>query len=275
MRVLAYLRQSLPFLTQGQLQRAFDLGWIQYDGKTISRNVHLDNPERLTFNDCLKITELKPQADLSCEVLFKDDNFIFFDKPANMPSVAQCFWETGTVANWLLSQDVQLKNVSSPLESGLLHRLDTATQGVMVTARTTEAFSYYRDVWNDHVIKEYEAMTARPLRSGIYEAYAINKNKGSAVIAVSSDEGDRVMKTEILSCQPYQDVYQIRIRLHTGVRHQIRAHLAFLGAPIIGDALYEGQACEVLQLYSKRIIIKDENGKTRYDVHSNLKVNLL
>ena len=161
-------------------------------------------------------------------------------------------------------------------ECGLLHRLDRATSGILLFARTQEAYDELRDSWNSpKVEKRYLALVSsqlnpfpelpRDLRFPI--AHHFRSAKKMVADAPSLDpEKEKIFRyrgnpmeawTQIESCEPLKSpIYQLKIRLFTGKRHQIRVHLASIGIPILGDALYGGGAYEKgIALFSHEIKI--------------------
>ncbi len=181
--------------------------------------------------------------------------------------MAQSSEETNTAANWLLSLDENLNHVGRPLESGLLHRLDFETSGIMVAARHEEAFNNLKNLFRERKVdKEYICKVDKtPPDPGYYEAYAGTRGRSSHKILVrpSHIKAFRTQKieTEIVSIEKQDTFFWVRIKLITGYRHQIRAHLAYLGSPIIGDALYGGSSAPRLMLHAEKIKFLTPEGK--------------
>ncbi len=200
---------------------------------------------------------LSPNPNMACSVIKKTDDFIFLYKSAQVHSVAHRVTETESVANWLLTIDPRLPHVANPLESGLVHRLDLETSGIMVAARNRESFDHLKKLWKEgKVEKEYVCMVdEKPPASGTYSAFASAQSKKKVKIQTKQSSSLKTKKimTEIVSSKPCSRGFLVTVRLITGYRHQIRAHLAFLGCPIRGDRLYGGKPHNRLMLQASRL----------------------
>lgn len=217
----------------------------------------------MTQSDLSK--ELVANSEVDCSILQRDANYIFFHKGSGVHSVAQNFEETNTAANWLLSVDENLRSVSKPLESGLLHRLDRETSGVMVAARNKMAFENLKKLFKENLVtKEYECLISQPgLQPGKYEAYAYGRSKSSKKVTVVKTMprayAAKKIVTEVLEIygatlgSTPTNTQLVRLKIITGFRHQIRAHLAFLGFPLIGDELYGGEKAARLMLHARKL----------------------
>lgn len=235
------------------------------------------------------MTTLSANPNVDCRLLKKNSDYIFFEKGSGVHSVAQDVDETNTAANWLLFVDEVLRDVSVPLESGLLHRLDFETSGVMVAARNKKSFAYLKELFKKNLVtKEYVCLVSTPgLKSGRYEAYAYGRGKSSKKVIVGErdgvpDEAKKIITVVKMVCHcerdevkrgnlpdkliigdrhgglrpprdDRQDIFRITLDIHTGFRHQIRAHLAFLGFPLVGDVLYGGEPALRIMLHAKRL----------------------
>lgn len=207
---------------------------------------------------------LAPTEEPICTLLLKTADYIFFHKEAFVHSVAHHFNETNTAANWLLGIDPSLEQIGKPLESGLVHRLDYETSGVMVAARTRASFNDLKEEFKkNRVHKEYLCLVdSPPPRPALHMAYAGSRYKSSKKVTVRLKNNHfkkyKKIETEILSVEKRRDgegpdFYSIRVKLITGFRHQMRAHLAFLGHPIVGDKLYGGSQASRLMLHATNL----------------------
>lgn len=206
---------------------------------------------------------LSGNPSLACRLIQETPDFVFLCKEPGVHSVAHRVSETQSVANWLLSLYPELKRVGKPLEAGLVHRLDFDTSGVMVAARNKASYDYLKKLWKEgKVNKEYQCVVdQKPPPAGEYTAYACSnpRSKKQVLIKtkpVSSLKTKKII-TQIISSEPADRGFLVRIRLVTGYRHQIRAHLAFLGCPIRGDKIYGGRPHERLMLQATKLSFAD------------------
>jgi 23S rRNA pseudouridine1911/1915/1917 synthase len=188
-----------------------------------------------------------PQGELAVPVLYADAAVIALDKPAGMPSVAVRGGDRDTVANYLLGRYPEVREVGrSRLEAGLVHRLDTPTSGVLVAARTTDAWQALRTAFRlRRVRKLYVAVVAGTVTSSGMIAMPIAQSaRRSSTVRVRppTPRRDRLRSRPALT--RYRPLRQLdaatllAVSIPTGVRHQIRVHLAAIGHPVLGDGSY-------------------------------------
>jgi 23S rRNA pseudouridine1911/1915/1917 synthase len=200
-----------------------------------------------------------PQADLALPILYEDDALIAVDKPSGMPSVALRAGEIGTVANFLLARAPDTAAAGrTALEAGLVHRLDTGTSGVLLAARSAPAWRDLRAQFRRHAVrKQYLAWVDGDVAaSGVRrEPIAHDPRRAHAMLACRD-----AVQAQSLRARPALTRYRPRerrgrttllaVEIATGVRHQIRVHLAAAGHPVCGDALYGGSAAPRLMLHA-------------------------
>jgi 23S rRNA pseudouridine1911/1915/1917 synthase len=209
---------------------------------------------------------LAAQPELTLSILFSDEAVVAVDKPAGIPAVALRAGERGTVANALLAYDARLRDVGGRrLESGLVHRLDTPTSGVLLAARTTAAWQGLRRQFRSHAVdKLYVAVVAGNLTSSGRIAVPLAHRPGHPRRMLTWSDPERAgaprARPALTRYRPLRQVGArtlLAVRIVTGVRHQIRAHLASIGHPVLGDPLYAdpavAQAAPRLLLHAVRL----------------------
>ena len=199
-----------------------------------------------------------PPAPPGLTVLYADAELIAVDKPAGLHTAPQGREGEDTLLGRLLAAFPEIAALPGrmPGEPGLLHRLDRETSGIVLAARTPEAFQrLIRDFASGRVRKEYLALCApashlqpgqsfevesrfapfgpgrrkvRVVRAGVAPA------RGRSQRRVSPDS----YRTEVVVEQARPGLALVRARILRGFRHQVRAHLGHLGLPIVGDELY-------------------------------------
>jgi 23S rRNA pseudouridine1911/1915/1917 synthase len=195
-------------------------------------------------------------------VLCEDPSLFILEKPAGMPSVSLHAGEEGTLAAWLLKRHPEQAAIGAgPKEAGICHRLDNETSGLVIAARTQEAYEELRRQFSDgSARKEYLALVlgSPPEKGSIECPIAHHPRKRKKMVACESDARaaewkGRPAHTEFSLLHryelppsphaPYSTSYALlSVVISTGVRHQIRCHLAHLGFPIAGDRLYQNAA---------------------------------
>lgn len=169
------------------------------------------------------------------------------DKPTGIHSVIlDGNTEALSVARSLLEQHPELAKVSEKAtDSGLVHRLDFETSGLLLGAKTKESWKQMRVLMqSERVTKHYLAI----LEGKIENSFSINapigsRYRGSKKVTVYDDRKPKRSREASTHFCPenYFDKYDstlCRISIHAGQRHQIRAHASHSGHPLVGDSLY-------------------------------------
>jgi 23S rRNA pseudouridine1911/1915/1917 synthase len=223
-------------------------GRVRIDGKRAPKgtpvaagariSVHLPPPD-----------QPEPQPELPIRIVHADEHVVLADKPAGMPSHPLKPGEKGTAANALVGRFPELAAVGPQLrEGGLVHRLDTDTSGLLLAARTEAAYAMLRAQFTARTVeKGYLALVAGEIHAGgeISLPLAHDPRDSSRMMAVSDleyaeEHGARAAVTRFAPVERRGGFTLLSIEIPTGVMHQIRAHLAFIGHPLAGDSLYGG-----------------------------------
>jgi 23S rRNA pseudouridine1911/1915/1917 synthase len=180
-------------------------------------------------------------------VLFEDTHLVAVAKPAGCHASPQRPDETGTVTQRLVAQYPQLAGVGfSPREPGVCHRLDYWTSGVLVAAKDQTSFAAVRQAFDQHAVKKtYLALvTGAPPDSLAADAEISHRSRRSKKVLVGDRRGRGAMpaRTEFFVMQRGATVALVRAVCTTGAMHQVRAHAAHAGFPLLGDVLYGGPA---------------------------------
>lgn len=188
-------------------------------------------------------------------ILLEDDWIIAVDKPGGMPSASLKAGEVNTVASWLLERHPELAALpKGDIEAGLVNRLDNETSGIVLAARTPDSYEDLRRQFSSgEVGKEYLALVigSPPDDGEVNAPIAHHPRKKRRMVVCESEAKTKEWKgrsasTSYRTIERYrdesgdrtQDYALLSVRISTGVRHQIRVHLAHAGFPIAGDDLY-------------------------------------
>jgi 23S rRNA pseudouridine1911/1915/1917 synthase len=222
---------------RADVQRAIAAGKVQVDGEPRPKSFRLRGGERVT----VEIERDEPIAaeGPSVPIRYEDDHLLVIVKPAGLVTHPTAGRRGGTLVNRLLGMGVPLAPAGGPLRPGIVHRLDVGTSGLLVVAKTDEAYEAMRSLFGVHAVERgYLALVRGAVAN---DAFAVDAPLGrrAAKIVVDATEGRRA-----------ETGFEVRERLdgatlleavpRTGRTHQIRVHLAAIGHPILGDRAYGG-----------------------------------
>ena len=193
-------------------------------------------------------------------IVYESPSVLGLDKPPDIPSIALHYTDTQSVPNFLLAHYPETVTASpTPLETGVVHRLDTPTSGLLLAARTADAYRALRAQFSRRQItKDYLAVVCGSLHlQGRMRFFLVPEGKrGQRMRLLPSKLARRGQEAQsTYTCLgTSSQATLLRIRIHTGVRHQIRAHLAALGHPVVGDVDYGAPTgAKRLALHAERL----------------------
>ena len=184
---------------------------------------------------------IAPDARLSVMLLHEDEALIAIAKPAGMPSHPLAPGQLGTAANAIVARWPECGEASpDPREGGLVHRLDTGTSGVLIAARTAPLWPELRAALTaDDCEKTYLAEVAgAPAESGLEIGPIGRVGRRGGRVRVGGGRQPLAAETAWQVIGRRAGTAIVRVRLSAGRHHQVRAHLAAAGHPIVGDRRY-------------------------------------
>lgn len=204
-----------------------------------------------------------PNVQLKLPLLYQDSYLIAIDKPAGIPCQPLRANEETTVANGLVAMFPELQGIGGELEAGLVHRLDNGTSGVLVAARTQAQYDYLRSIWNTNKVEKiYHALVLGHLDKTITIDFAVahHPRKKKKMFACKTEEEmrknkGRAARTIVKPIKEVEENTLVEINIQTGVRHQIRVHLAAVGHPLVGDQLYQNLNQQKMDQNADRLML--------------------
>jgi 23S rRNA pseudouridine1911/1915/1917 synthase len=234
--------------SRAEAARLVDDGAVLVGGVAVTSRAHrVAEGDRLDLDvpDRPEAVPLAAEPDVAVPVVHEDAHLLVVDKPAGLVVHPGAGQTSGTLVNGLLARYPEVRDVGQADRPGIVHRLDKGTSGLMVVARTGEAYEALVALLAAHEVERgYRALVWGAVESptGLVDAPIGRSSRDRTRMAVTVDgkpartryEVVRVLHTPV-------EVTELCCRLETGRTHQVRVHLASIGHRVVGDARYGGQ----------------------------------
>ncbi len=211
-------------------------GRIRVNGKRVAGDCPLSAGDRIDY-----FLTPKEEAKEAFTTVYEDDRVCVVDKAdgVNSEAVFSALKERG--------------------ETYFIHRLDRNTAGVMIFAKTKQAEKELLSAFRERRAKKsYLALVVGtlPKKRAVEEAF-LQKDEKRSLVKISEERGEKIV-TEYEVLEERGETSLVRVTLHSGKTHQIRAHLAYLGAPVAGDMKYGNTAFNRAHNLTRQRLISKE-----------------
>ncbi len=244
-RLDKFVLARLDGFSRAQAQGLIREGCVLVDGAARKTGYKLKGGERITVRiPQREETSVEPE-DIPLKIVYEDAHLVVIDKRAGMVVHPGHGNETGTLVNALLARYPELAAMMDDPEvgerPGIAHRLDRGTSGLIVAGRDKPTLL--------ELMAQFQARTVDKVYLALLEKRpASNRGRVDAPIArdprqrkrmaVRRDGKPAETEFEVLDDDFQGDRALVKLKLLTGRTHQIRAHMAFIGCPVVGDTVY-------------------------------------
>ena len=246
-RLDQYVVEQFP-----EASRAFATKLIERGKVLVNKKAQLKAGYKLRPADKIKIeyvAEVEAEIpEITIPVLYEDKDCVVINKPLGLLTHSKgAFNPEPTVASWLSSRATGMTGE----RAGIVHRLDRATSGVMICAKTPEALSWLQKQFSTRKVKKsYVAIVEGELTlpEAIIDMPIARNPKKPQTFRVGSNGKAAVTAYKVLETSENRSL--VELKPTTGRTHQLRVHLAHIKHPIVGDTFYQGAIADRLYLHA-------------------------
>jgi len=234
-RIDQYISNMFPEYSRGTVQKWIGNDYILINSEPCKAKQKLKGFEKIDINVTIEaVIDDKPQK-MDLNIIFEDDELIVINKPAGLLVHPGSGNPDNTLLNGLLAHN---ETQSLLPRAGIVHRLDKLTSGLMVVAKTTNAFNSLVDQLKDHTVtRQYFAIVKGAINSDNRIDQPIGRHQKHRTKMAVSISGKRAV-TNFQLLENFKHYTTIKVNLETGRTHQIRVHMHYVGHQLLGDPVY-------------------------------------
>lgn len=228
----------LPDYSRSRLKAWILAGEVTVDGGVATPREKIRAGQCVDVNVVIEVQEKSQPEPITLAIVFEDDAVLVINKPAGLVVHPGAGNLTGTLLNGLLHHAPDLANLP---RSGILHRLDKDTSGLLLVAKTLPAHTrLVRDLQERSITREYRAVCCGPVTAGGHVDAPIGRHATQRTRMAVTDKGKPAI-THYRVLERFPAHTFLALRLETGRTHQIRVHMAHIRHALVGDRVYGGR----------------------------------
>ncbi len=263
-RLDAALLLAFPTATRAFVREAVEAGAVLVNGRRAAKGLKLRGGETIEVRALAEAADnlVQPNPKVRPQAVFEDAALLALDKPAGIPVQPLARTELTTLMNGVVARWPECAPLGDrPLMAGALHRIDADTSGLVLVARTAEAFANLRAQFTAQSVKKtYLALVEGDIAVGGTLENDLVHDPTLPFCRMIDARHNRLARAEAAKMHPLHAVTRfapigrttvenesrtlLEVTIYTGVTHQIRAQLALAGLHIVNDRLYGAFAVE-------------------------------
>lgn len=240
-RLDQWLAGELEDVSRSRVKTWCKDGRVQVNGKvrkgsfSVTEGMEID----VDIPDAPELERIEGE-DIPLDIIYEDDHIVVVNKQPGMVVHPGAGVYSGTLVHALVHHFGQITTRGGNLRPGIVHRLDKGTSGIILVAKTDEAHKSLTDQWQEGTVtKVYQALVwgIPDPETGDIETHIARHPRYRQLMAADI-EGGRWSKSRYKVTEAYPEAAKVNIHILTGRTHQVRVHMAWLGHPVVGDAMY-------------------------------------
>ena len=246
LRIDKYLSQAAEGLSRSYIQKLLKEGRVLAEGRPVKASFQVEEDMRITLDVPEAVQpDIEPEP-MDLDIVYEDEDVILINKPKGMVVHPAAGHYSHTLVNAVLFHcKGQLSGINGVMRPGIVHRIDKDTTGSVLVCKNDAAHRFIAQQLKEHsIVRRYRAIVCGSVKEeeGVIDAPIGRDPSDRKKMAVNHKNGKEAV-THYRVLQRFSGYTYIECRLKTGRTHQIRVHMASIGHPLLGDAVYGPKKC--------------------------------
>ena len=246
LRIDRYLSEACEELSRSYIQKLLKNQDVLVNGGPVKASYKVAAGDQIEVDVPEAVEPEIVAEEMDLDILYEDQDVILVNKPKGMVVHPAAGHYTGTLVNGLMAHcRDELSGINGVMRPGIVHRIDMDTTGVIIACKNDLAHNSIATQLKEHSItRRYQAIVHGALKDdeGVIDEPIGRSPKDRKKMAVNYNNGKSAV-THYKVLTRFKDFTHIECRLETGRTHQIRVHMASIGHPLLGDAVYGPAKC--------------------------------
>lgn len=240
-RLDKWISLALPDLSRSYIQKCIKDNDVLVNGKPQKAGYRLRVDDEIVFSIPEAVEPAIEAENIPLDILYEDEDLLIVNKPKGMVVHPAPGHYSGTLVNAVMYHCKDcLSGINGVMRPGIVHRIDRDTTGSLIICKNDHSHNVIAAQLKDHFItRKYHAIVHGVMEqdTGTVQASIGRDPKDRKKMAVN-DANSKPAVTHYTVIQRFKEYTYIECRLETGRTHQIRVHMASIGHPVLGDAVY-------------------------------------